>query len=137
MRRMLRHTICLAVSLAVPLLAGCGSSGPELGEVTGTVKLGGQPLADAKVIFHPEGGGSPSIATTDASGHYELMFTADKEGAMIGKHKVTVSTFRQQSNPDGSTTTIPERVPAQYTSPSTTILTKEVTAGGSEINIDL
>ena len=137
MTRTLQRTVCLGVLLALFAWVGCGSGGPELGEVAGTVKLGGQPLADAKVIFQPEKGGSPSTATTDASGHYELMFTADREGAMIGKHKVTVSTFRQKSNEDGTTTTIAERVPDKYTRQSTTPELKEVKPGSQEINLEL
>ncbi len=138
MRPALQSIVGLGALLALCVWTGCGgTSGPDLGRVSGTVTLGGNPLPDALVTFDPEGEGSPSTATTDASGRYELMYTADRKGAIVGKHKVTVSTFRQQSNPDGTTTMIPEKVPAEYTSVSTTSLVKEVKAGSQSIPIDL
>ena len=137
MTRTCHATFVLLTLAALPLWIGCGSSGPELGSVTGTVTLGGKPLADALVQFQPEKDGSPSTARTDAEGHYELMYLADTKGALLGKHKVIVSTFRQKSNPDGTTTTIPERVPVQYTVPATSPLVKEVKSGSNKIDLPL
>ena len=81
---------CLAI-LVLAVASGCGSSGPELGYVTGTVTLDGKPVNGATLIFSPQDGkGTTSSGQTDAEGHYKLMFTFKKEGVMLGKHDVKI-----------------------------------------------
>lgn len=83
-----RAALCCVSAL---LVTGCGRSDlPELGTVSGTVTLDGQPLADAIVNFTPVQAGRPSTGQTDSSGHYTLLYVADVEGAVVGKHSVTV-----------------------------------------------
>lgn len=79
--------ICqFALILAVLLFHGCGGAErPPLARVTGIVTVGGTPLADAKVTFTPEEG-RPSFGNTDSNGRFELVYTADSKGAMLGKH---------------------------------------------------
>lgn len=73
-------------------IAGCGSDGPTLVKVKGTITKGGQPVANAQVEFQPkEEGGSPSSGTTDDKGNYSLQFTADESGAMPGEHIVLIT----------------------------------------------
>ena len=74
-------------------LSGCGEDGPELGRVEGTVTMDGKPLPNASVVFVPENG-RPAGATTDAQGKYVLNFTAGREGALLGKNTVRISTSR-------------------------------------------
>lgn len=74
------------------VLAGCGSrSQLEIGRVSGTVTLDGQPLPNAKVKFSPTAQGRGSYASTDASGRYNLYYTYDQHGALIGEHTVTIN----------------------------------------------
>jgi len=89
-------TIVLTLSLA-----GCGgASGPDLGTVSGTVTMDGNPLANAEVIFNPvtesEVRGRGSSARTNANGYYSLEYTYDKKGAIPGEHQVTI--FSEQAN---------------------------------------
>ena len=77
---------------------GCGGSGPKYVPVSGTVTLDGKPYGDAVVVFlpkasaeHPEPGRS-SAGETDASGHFALKTDELKNGAVIGKHLVKIST---------------------------------------------
>ena len=75
------------------LAAGCGESDrPPLGTVTGTVTLDGVPLAEALVLFTPEGPGRTAIGTTDASGGYRLAYLRDIAGANLGPHAVRITT---------------------------------------------
>lgn len=113
---------------------GCGGEGPELASVEGTVKLGGQPLDAAKVVFTPVGPGRPASARTDASGHYELVYSRDDGGAMLGEHTVSISTHTA-GDPDSGTPGSPERVPARYN--VRTELKKTVESGGNVIDFDL
>ena len=123
--RSLRLAKCL---LAVVLLLGC-DSGPQLGAVSGRVTLDDEPLSGAVVMYEPIGGGPSSHAETDETGRYELMFSAGKPGAAVGRHAVTVNTKRFHI-PDSV-----ERVPAKYN--RETQLEEEVVAGEQTINLEL
>lgn len=126
------YRFCLA--LAIGLAFGCGPGGPEVGEVEGTVLLGGEPLEGALVMFTPADGGRPAAARTDAEGHYELLYTQGRTGALLGEHTVTISTF-QEADPGAGVPSIPEKVPAKYN--VNTELRETVDIEGSVINFDL
>jgi len=129
------HTALVAVGLLLAGLGGCGEKGPPLGRVSGTIALGGRPLADAAVEFQPEQGGAPSHGTTDAQGRYELIYLPGQPGALLGSHRVSISTYRRLSNADGTTTVVPEGVPPQYNEDST--LVREVKPGRNTIDFEL
>ena len=122
---------------AFSLVAGCLSRGPAVGRVEGTVTLDGIPLGGAKVIFTPVEGGRSSMAVTDGSGRYELEFGPGMKGALVGKHKVSISTFEAGETDDSGKLVghVPERVPAKYNRDS--ILTAEVKAGSQVIDFKL
>src|SRR5688572_3766102 len=125
--------ISIAILCAVAW-SGCGSSGPQLARVSGTVKMDGAPLKDAFVTFTPEQAGRPSFGGTDANGYYDLVYTDTKKGALPGQHTVKVSTH-QGANPDAGTKAQPERVPAKYNSKSE--LKKKVEPGSNTIDIEI
>jgi len=113
------------------LCAGCGSSEKplDLGEVKGTVTLDGQPLAKARVSFNPEKGPS-SAAITDETGKYVLINKTGKPGAMVGNHKVEIST-----DLDGTNLPKNEKVPPQYNRATT--LTATIVKGPNTVDFDL
>jgi hypothetical protein len=117
--------------LAVFLLAGCGSRG-ELGRVSGTITLDGQPLPNAFVVFAPTGPGTSSRGRTDAGGHYEMMFTDREKGAWIGENLVRINTG--DVGPGGGAGP-KERVPMVYN--QNTTLKVEVKRGDNTFNFDL
>lgn len=130
----IRNSLCV-IALA---LIGCGTDGPELANVTGTVTFDGQPVPDATVTFIPqEGQGSPSYGHTDVDGHYVMRFTLQKEGAMLGTHDVTIET--QQYPPQelaelreaGVLTGDPVKIPGKYRNVGE--LTAQVERGNNEI----
>ena len=130
----LRVTIVVAlVALGPANLAGCSSRGPELGEVAGTVTLDGEPLPEALVTFKPQKG-RPSLAETDEQGNYSLSYRVDAQGARIGEHRVTITTFKQA---DGLLVMkdVPERVPPQYNRRTT--LTATIEPGYNTLDFDL
>jgi hypothetical protein len=105
--------------------------------VEGTVTLDGAPLGGAKVIFTPVEGGRSSMAVTDGSGRYVLEFTAGEKGAVVGKHKVSISTYEAGETDDAGNLVghVPERVPAKYNRETT--LEREVKSGRQVINFEL
>jgi hypothetical protein len=76
-------------TLALIVLAGC-NSGVELGGVEGRVTNNGQPQPKLWVEFRPAAGGRPAEGYTDANGHYELQYTGDRAGALVGKNRVRI-----------------------------------------------
>ncbi|WP_166828192.1 carboxypeptidase-like regulatory domain-containing protein [Thalassoroseus pseudoceratinae] len=116
------------------LFAGCGGeSGPELGEVSGRVLLDGNAVEGASVKFSPVEGGRPSFGTTNANGDYELEYTEDRTGAVLGKHTVEISTGQVSGEESAAGNT--EKIPAKYNTQTT--LEVEVESGGNEHNFDL
>ncbi len=93
---------------------GCGS--PDgLGQVTGVVKLDGQPLNEASVEFTPvDGKGLTSYGRTDKNGHYYMMASRSDKGAAVGRNKVKISTYEVIDNSHS----VAEKVPTKYNSAS-------------------
>lgn len=130
-RRPASGRYCLLLLSVV--LTGCSrNDGFELVPVQGTVKLDGEPLADASVTFQPELG-RPSLGRTDRNGNYDLQYTPEKRGALPGPNKVIISTYVEPDN-DSDDPQIQagkaERVPLQYN--RRTQLEVVVEAGKSE-----
>jgi len=123
---------CVSLVLAV-FLTGCGSDGPERGVVTGKVTLNGDPLPGADIVFQPEEG-SPSLAVTDDKGRYDLMYTRDKRGAMVGEHVVQITTPTTSTDAQGNQVMVPQQVPPKYNAGS---LTREVKPGRNSYDFDL
>mgnify|MGYP003381852385 FL=1 len=73
------------------LFAGCGGRA-DLAQATGVVTFKGEPVAEAKVMLHPLGGGARnSYGTTNEKGEFKLSTFGMNDGALVGRHAVTVS----------------------------------------------
>jgi len=120
-------------------LTGCGDPGPKLGIVTGKVTLGDEPLEGAAIEFQPlfpEGKIAYSTAKTDADGFFEMQYSIDRKGVLVGNHQVQISTQDWEKQPDGSNKVIPERVPKWYFGPDS-ILEFDVQEGDNSADFDL
>ncbi|MBM4088948.1 MAG: carboxypeptidase regulatory-like domain-containing protein [Planctomycetes bacterium] len=81
-----------AVVAAIGIVVGCDKGPTEsVAKAGGTVTMNGEPVASARVTFHPVSGSRISHGTTDAMGKFTLSTFGVNDGALIGKHKVTVS----------------------------------------------
>ncbi len=84
--------------------------GPPLFRVSGVVKQGGQPLANARISFEcdlmvPRGPDEPTYSatgTTDAEGKYELYYEANYAGIPAGAYVVGIMTS------SGAPVTVPD-----------------------------
>jgi hypothetical protein len=138
--RTLRGKLDRVLLVCAVAAAGCGGGAgdrPELVDVEGVVTLDGTPLPEASVVFIPENG-PPSYGLTDENGEYSLSHSDDADGAMIGKHKVRIFTFREaEEDEEGNRTErVPERVPEKYN--TRTELTAEIGPDSDEpVNFDL
>jgi hypothetical protein len=126
------------------LLAGCGPR-MERGEVEGTVRHQGRPLASVLVTFLPDpeqgGKGVRASGHTDDRGRYHLRGEDQRQGAAAGWHRVVVEDLALYSAPRESDGTLsrkpPVRFPARFGDPLQTPLRKQVRAGTQTIDIDL
>ncbi len=126
---------CLALTLAVLFVAGCGS-GADLAKVKGEVTLNGQPLEGATVTFQStEEGGAPSSGQTDEKGRYTLMYSIDTPGAQPGEHVVSIETAGTDFDDQGNEIELPERVPAEFR--GNPEFKRTVEPGGNTIDFEL
>lgn len=73
---------------------------PPLGEVVGKVTINAKPIVGAQVWFYPEKSKitsdgkefkvTASVGMTDAEGRYELTYTTDLKGAVVGECRVQI-----------------------------------------------
>lgn len=118
---------------------GCGSgAGGNIGTVEGTVTLDGNPVEEATVRFYPTSGERGASGKTDRNGHFELRYTRDTMGAIIGDHKVTVSTKVVADNySDDGAEAKKETIPRKYVDRKKTDLTATVKQGSNTCDFDL
>ena len=125
------------IILLLALVASSGCGGPErppLARVTGSVTIDGKPLADATVRFTPEEG-RPSTGVTDSNGKFELVYTADSKGAMLGKHTIRIE---PQTTDDDLSEEEDQARRAQFPAKAQDgTLSFEVKAGSNEVEIEL
>jgi hypothetical protein len=123
-------TLCVAV-------AGCGGGAsdlPDLGRVSGTVTIDGEPTSDVSVMFAPVDGGRSSSGVTDSSGKYVLYYNPSTEGALPGVHNVHISSHVDFDPNDPEAPMLPPEgnVPSDYKS-----IEKQATVKAGSNTIDL
>lgn len=121
-------TVLLAVT-------GCGSDGPALYDVSGTLTHNGAPLPDMMITFLPTDGSRASVGTTDADGKFTLFFTADAKGVQGGEHVVSI---RSASPEPGALQGDPAKLVEKYGSEenSPCRMTIDSNEKNLEVNID-
>lgn len=112
-----------AVCIAAVLLTGCGESKYLIVPVAGVVTLNGEPLPEASLVFSPQGSpenpypGPRSTATTDVEGRFRLHTVEGSDGAVVGRHHVSLTTGKSRVDPENPLRilpSVPERVPMAY-----------------------
>jgi hypothetical protein len=83
-----RAFISIAISL-LSIAAGCGPSLPERGVVRGVVTSAGKPVTQGYIRFLPESGRA-AVGEISPDGSYQLTTFEPGDGALLGKHKVTI-----------------------------------------------
>jgi len=129
------------LTLLTATAAGCGSSDPNAIKAVpagGTVTFKGSPLEVGTVGFLPEKGRSASGTVKD--GRFVLSTYGENDGAIPGKHKVTVVATKQKAGSgkrgdEGATVFL---IPQKYSDPDTSELEVEVPPSGSgDLKIEL
>lgn len=147
----------LHLVLLVTVVGGCGPQAklpkwPDPVPVSGKVTYGDQPLANAIVVFNPEGStvGRGAAGRTDEAGEYELETrmpdNSVKKGCIPGKYRVMIS---RMVNPDGSVwlpkddkegpamTAAKQELPLKYSDPGMTELRADVSSDGGTFDFSI
>ncbi|HVJ67593.1 MAG TPA: hypothetical protein VM510_06400 [Caulifigura sp.] len=123
------------LGLAV-VMSGCGASGPALGTVSGQVRLNGQPLPYALIVFEPaEQAGTYGSGYADQDGRYQLQFSRRRKGALVGRHLVRITTPDSDALDKGQRAPKKDKLPVKYNAKSD--LFRDVVAGHNTFDFDL
>jgi hypothetical protein len=90
-----RRGIMLALLMAALAPAGGCKRNPRVVPVRGKVLYNGQPLPFGSVMFQPDKG-QPAMADIGADGSFALSSYGPNDGAVPGKHAVSVSCYEGQ-----------------------------------------
>lgn len=136
--------IALTVAFGV-MICGCGG-GAKGGKITGSVKLNGNPLPDAKVHFYPSEDQNlrPNSAVTDASGKFEIKpDPRTGQTLMPGKYNVMINKLVKKDGtvPTGEDAAMDEAsgilkniVPSKYNDPEAKpAITVTINPGDNEV----
>jgi len=93
-----RHRLMVVLlSASLISMVGCAEKNENLGKVSGTITLDGEPLKHAVITFQPQGG-RPAFGKTGEDGTYTMMYSASEAGATIGVNKVSISNGGERRN---------------------------------------
>jgi hypothetical protein len=125
------------VLLSLSMISGCG--GPQdRAEVSGTVRLNGQPLPTGAISFVPtEGTTGPSSGALIADGAYHIVRA---QGAAVGKNRVSircvVKTGGKTTNRMGTSEDAKQQVvPPKYNDQSELVC--DIKSGSNPLDFDL
>ncbi len=130
------------IGIGIVMVLGCNKGSQQFAPVSGKVTLNGQPLANATVSFQPiakQGieAGPGSTAKTNDKGEFTLKVSTGKLGAVVGKHRVIISSLEAKPEEDDSRPRrggpeLDDKVPSRYGPGGKDELTFEVVSGGTD-----
>jgi hypothetical protein len=130
----LRRILAGFAACAGVTLAGCGTKGPELHPVKGTVLVNKKAAANATVVLHPVNPTTPDApkprGKVNADGSFTLTTNTEGDGAPAGDYRVTVEQWLAGARPDDPPA---NRLPAKFANPTTSGLTATIAAGTTEL----
>lgn len=129
-------------AIAGLLTTGCGSDGPTMGRVSGTVNYQGKPLSTGTVTFVATNGTNPNATgTIQSDGSYSLQTTEPDDGAVVGDYKVAITDVDSavyNTPMPGMPPEVPKSaIPNKYSDSNSSGLTATVEAGRNTKNFDL
>jgi hypothetical protein len=123
-----------AIGLSLAFVGGCGSS--DWGEVTGTVRVNGQPVGPGSMNLEPVEPGKPgAVARFAEDGRYAVISSGNKKGAHVGEYRVSIT-----GGVAGDEIVDPHaksQIPAKYGNSATSNLTLTVEPGSTTHDFDL
>lgn len=116
----------LAVAAALLLAVSCSDGRLKTAPVQGRVTYDGKSVPQGSIMFQPDQG--PSATANIKDGTYVLKTYRDGDGAVVGKHRVTLISLEDQSGrlPEDRNPLPPPIVPLKYNFPDKSGLTADV-----------
>jgi hypothetical protein len=130
----MRKRVLVGAALVLVLVLGCG--GRRFVPVSGTVTMDGKPVAKATVTFMPVAekksleAGESSTGKTNENGQFTLTSSRGKNGALVGKHRVSISMQQSKVGESEERVRTVELIPTRYN--ENTELTFDVPSGGTD-----
>jgi hypothetical protein len=121
----------LFLAVFTSVLAGCGSSGPTMVAVAGTVTIDGQPLTYGQIQVLPNGW-RPASSPIGSDGRFMLTTTVSGDGCPIGTHNVVILAGEPLSGE-----AMKWHAPKKYADASTSKLTITITGPTNDLKIEL
>ena len=119
---------CLIAAATTTL--GCKKN-PEVVPVAGKVLYNGKPLPFGIVMFQPEVG-QAAQGEIQPDGSFQLSSYLPNDGAVPGRHKISIRCFSGQKTADGGGPPGRLLIPQKYTRFGTSGLTAEIANGANE-----
>jgi hypothetical protein len=146
----LRRPIHFLSVCCLILLDGCGPRLPATAPVHGKITLDGKPVALGRITFHPTAGRN-ALGTIASDGTYTLYTFQPGDGALLGKHRVTIEATKitgpsapkslaEEQHGGIASSTLPQVewiVPQLYSRPETSPLEADVQPGANTIDFNL
>lgn len=120
-----------APALTLLLLIGCADSAPRVEPVSGVVLVDGEPLKYGYIRFIPQHGRASDAEIRD-DGAFKLHYSADRQGAVVGMHRIEVA-----ANEVKGSNKVTWHAPPKYASVGTSGLTQEVTGPLDDVVVNL
>lgn len=145
-KRILSWQLFAVMFLSI-IVGGCGSGGPAMAPVSGTVTLKGKPVTKGTIIFESSGN-RPSTGKIQDGKIVEVTTFETGDGVPIGSHNVAINITAEASsavvaNP-GETAARDRNymggaslIPAKFGDPTTSGLKADVVAGENELKFDI
>ncbi len=134
---------CFFCFVMCSLLAGCGFSSEGVVPIRGVVTYQGKPVPEGRIEFYPVEGGRPSSSEIQSDGSFSLTCYKEGDGAVMGKHCVTVTAFTtdEKTTDDFFGSGKPVKrvwlVPEKYSRRESTTLQAEVKVDPEKLDINL
>src|SRR5262245_29306401 len=120
-------TWCAGALLVLGLsMMGCSDNLPKRAPVKGMITYKGKSVPQGTIMFQPDDG--PAATAPIKDGQYVLKTFRDGDGAVLGKHRVTVISMEDQSGrlPEDRNPLPPAIVPLDFSFPDKSGLTAQV-----------
>jgi len=135
-----RFCTTIIALLGVMAFSGCGSSSDkkETAPVSGVVTYEGRPVVTGTIMFTPLEGGRPATGELQVDGSYVLQTYGEADGAILGEHKVTITSLNLGGGlPEDAVSEPIPLIPEKYFNDTTSGLTATVREGENSISFDL
>ena len=123
------RSLCLCLILfTLPVLAGCGDSGPPTGELMGTVLNGEELVGDCVVSLYDPTSKRSSGAKVDDQGEFHI------KKMRLGTYDITVF---QRTTGEATNEPFDQRIPAKYRDRKNPLFSVTINEGENSIDLKM